>query len=316
MKTLNHNPFYMKKLYLRIIILSGIFLALAPACGNSDKDADAYGNFEADEVIVSAQSQGTLTFLNVNEGAVLEPGQLVGKIDTISISIKMDQLAAQHTVIAARLRNLEAQIRVQDEQRVNLVREVDRIEKLKQEEAATAQQYDEIVGRLKVHDMQTEALRSQKNIITGERSVLMAQIDDVKNLQEKCRIVNPIKGVVLEKYVEANELVSPGKALYKIANMGKMELKVYVSGEQLPSIAIGDSADVMIDSTGGNLHKIPGIVSWISSQVEFTPKIIQTREERVNMVYAVRVSVNNDGRLKIGMPGEVIFRNKNQVSVK
>ncbi len=165
-------------------------------------------------------------------------------------------------------------------------------------------------------DMQTEALRTQKNIIAGERSVLMAQIEDVKNLQEKCRIFNPIKGIVLEKYAEANELVSPGKALYKIANMGKMELKVYVSGEQLPSIAIGDSADVMIDSTGGNLHKIPGIVSWISSQVEFTPKIIQTREERVNMVYAVKVSVNNDGRLKIGMPGEVIFRNKNQVSVK
>ncbi len=141
----------MKKLFPRIIILSGIFLALASACGKSDKDADAYGNFEADEVIVSAQSQGTLTFLNVNEGAVLEPGQLVGKIDTTSTSIKMDQLAAQQTVIAARLRNLEAQLRVQDEQRVNLVREVDRIEKLKQEEAATAQQYDEIVGKLKVH---------------------------------------------------------------------------------------------------------------------------------------------------------------------
>jgi HlyD family secretion protein len=306
----------MKKLFSRIIILSGIFLVLLSACGKTDNDADAYGNFEADEIIVSAQSQGTLTFLNVNEGTVLEADQLVGKIDTTATSIKMDQLAAQQTVITARLRNLEAQLRVQDEQRVNLAREVDRIEKLKQEEAATAQQYDDIVGKLKVQDMQTEALRTQKNIIAGERSVLMAQIDDVKNLQEKCRIVNPIKGVVLEKYVEANELVSPGKALYKIANIGKMELKVYVSGEQLPSIAIGDSADVMIDSAGGNLHKIHGIVSWISSQVEFTPKIIQTREERVNMVYAIKVSVNNDGRLKIGMPGEVMFRNKKQVSAK
>jgi HlyD family secretion protein len=306
----------MKKLFSRSIILAGIFLTLVSACDKSDKDADAYGNFEADEVIVSAQSQGTLTFLNVNEGAVLEPGQLVGKIDTIATTIKMDQLAAQQKVIIARLQNLEAQLRVQDEQRVNLVREVDRIEKLKKEEAATSQQYDDIVGKLKVQDMQTEALRTQKNIISGERSVLMAQMEDVKNLQEKCRIVNPIKGIVLEKYAEANELVSPGKALYKIANTGKMELKVYVSGEQLPSIAIGDSADVMIDSTGGNLHKIPGIVSWISSQVEFTPKIIQTREERVNMVYAIKVSVNNDGHLKIGMPGEVTFRNKKQVSAK
>lgn len=306
----------MKKLLPRIIILSGIFLALVSACGKSDKEADAYGNFEADEVIVSAQSQGTLTFLNVNEGAVIEADQVVGKIDTSAITIKMNQLSAQQTVITARLQNLEAQLRVQDEQRVNLVREVDRIEKLKKEEAATSQQYDDIVGKLKVQDMQTEALRTQKNIIAGERSVLIAQIEDVKNLQEKCRIVNPIRGIVLEKYVEANELVSPGKALYKIANIGKMELKVYVSGEQLPSIAIGDSAEVMIDSAGGNLHKIPGIVSWISSQVEFTPKIIQTREERVNMVYAIKVSVNNDGRLKIGMPGEVIFRNKKQVSGK
>jgi HlyD family secretion protein len=306
----------MKKIFPRILLLSGIFMVLVSACGKSGKDADAYGNFEADEIIVSAQSQGTLAFLNAEEGAVLAPGQLVGKIDTTATSIKMDQLAAQQTVIAARLRNLEAQLGVQDEQRVNLVREVNRIEKLKKEEAATAQQYDDIVGKLKVLDMQTEALRTQKNIIAGERSVLMAQIEDVKNLQEKCRIVNPIKGIVLEKYAEANELVSPGKALYKIADISKMELKVYVSGEQLPSIAIGDSADVMIDSTGGNLHRIPGIVSWISSQVEFTPKIIQTREERVNMVYAIKVSVNNDGRLKIGMPGEVMFRSKKQVPAK
>ncbi len=306
----------MKNLFPRIIILSGIFMAITTGCGKQDNEADAYGNFEAEEVIVSAQSQGTLLFLDVIEGAVLAPDQVVGKIDTVAATIKMSQLEAQQTVINARLRNLEAQLRVQDEQRVNLVREVTRMEKLMREEAATSQQYDDIAGKLKVLDMQTEALRTQKNIIAGERSVLMAQMDDVKNLLDKCRIVNPIRGVVLEKYAEANELVSPGKALYKIANTGKMELKVYVNGEQLPSIAIGDSADVLIDSAGGNLQKIPGIVSWISSQVEFTPKIIQTREERVNMVYAIKVSVNNDGHLKIGMPGEVIFKKGKQVSAK
>jgi HlyD family secretion protein len=316
MKISNYNPLYMKKLFSRIIILSGILLALASACRKSDKEADAYGNFEADEVIVSAESQGILTFLNVNEGDVLEPGQLVGKIDTSAIAIKMNQLAAQQTVISARLQNLDAQLRVQDEQRVNIEREVTRIEKLKKEEAATSQQYDDIAGKLNVQDKQTEALRTQRNIIMGERSVLMAQLEDVKNLLEKCRIINPIKGTILEKYAEPDELVSPGKALYKIANTGMMELKVYVSGEQLPAIALGDSADVMIDSTGGNLHKIAGKVSWISSQVEFTPKIIQTREERVNMVYAVKISVINDGRLKIGMPGEVTFKNKKQVPAK
>ncbi len=301
-----------------IIRYTGLMLMMIPviACHRSAKEADAYGNFEADEVIVSAQSQGTLLFLNVNEGDTLQPGKLVGKIDTVPVKIKMDQMMAQQGVISARLLNLDAQLKVQDEQRVNTVREVNRIEKLKQEDAATPQQYDDIEGKLKVLDSQTEALRSQRNIIQGERSLLLAQIEDVRNQLEKCRVVNPISGTVLEKYVEAKELVTPGKALYKIANTGKMELKVYVSGARLSSVAIGDSAEVFIDTVNGGLEKLHGVITWISNQVEFTPKIIQTREERVNMVYALKISVNNDGRLKIGMPGEVIFHSKKNIAVK
>jgi HlyD family secretion protein len=277
------------------------------SCRNNSRDADAYGNFEAVDVIVSAQSQGILTSLNLEEGTVLEKDVLVGKIDSATPAIKKEQLKAQENLISARLKNLDDQLRVQDEQRVNLVREVDRIGKLLREGAATSQQSDDIQGRLKVLDMQTETLRSQRNIIAGDRSVLAAQLEDVENQLGKCRIINPLQGTVLEKYAEANELVSPGKALYKIANTGKMELKVYVSGLQLPSIVLGDSVEVFLDDASAGLHKVPGIVSWISSQVEFTPKIIQTREERVNMVYAVKISVNNDGRMKIGMPGEVRF---------
>jgi HlyD family secretion protein len=308
----------MKKAVLYKLSISGavVILMLAASCRKNIQEADAYGNFEADEVIVSAQAQGILTSLNVEEGSMLKPNELVGKIDSVPTTIKMQQLKAQQLLIDARVENLDAQLRVQDQQRINIVREVNRIEKLKQDGAATAQQYDDIEGKLNVLDSQTETIRTQKNMISGDRSVLMSQIADVKNLLEKCRIVNPIQGTVLEKYVEANELVSPGKALYKIANTGKMELKVYVSGAQLPSIALGDSADVMIDSANANLQKIPGVVSWISSQVEFTPKIIQTREERVNMVYALKVSVDNDGRLKIGMPGEVIFRKSKHIAAR
>ncbi len=288
-----------------------VFLIIV-SCGKNEPGADAFGNFEADEVMVSAQLQGILTSLELDEGSVLKRDQLVGHIDSTTLCIKKDQLLAQKTVIQARFKNLDAQLKVQEEQRINLVREVSRIEKLLKEEAATPQQYDDIQGKLKVLDTQTEALQSQKDIILAESSVLAAQIDEINNQLGKCRIINPLEGTVLEKYVEANELVSPGKALFKIANIDIMELKVFVSGEQLPSISIGDSVDVLIDNTDAGLQILSGKVSWISSQVEFTPKIIQTREERINMVYAIKVRVNNDGRLKIGMPGEVMFKQKSK----
>jgi HlyD family secretion protein len=280
------------------------------SCRRNHNEADAYGNFEADEVIVSAQSQGELLYLDVAEGGTVGKHHLVGRIDSTVAAIKREQLFAQNSVIVARLKNLQAQLKVQDEQRINLVREENRIEKLLHDNAATPQQYDDIVGKVKVLDLQTEALRSQKSIILGEQSVLTAQLDEVKNLLSKCRITSPLSGTVLEKYVENGELVSPGTALFKVANLGEMELKVYVSGSQLSSIALGDTLGVLIDTSGNAVQALKGIVSWISAQVEFTPKIIQTREERVNMVYAVKIRVLNDGRLKIGMPGEVVFIKK------
>jgi HlyD family secretion protein len=214
---------------------------------------------------------------------------------------------AQNSVIQARLNNLDAQLKVQGEQRNNLVREVNRMENLLRDNAATQQQYDDLTGKLNVLDSQTDAIRSQKSVIRGEQSVLNTQLDEVDNQMKKCRIVSPIAGTVLEKYVNAGELVIPGRALFKIADMEYMELKVYVSGTQLSAIVLGDTVAVMIDDSDDTLQKLKGTVSWISSQAEFTPKIIQTREERVSMVYAVKIRVINDGRLKIGMPGEVVF---------
>jgi HlyD family secretion protein len=188
-----------------------------------------------------------------------------------------------------------------------MLREVTRVENLLRDNAATQQQYDDISGKLKVLDSQTEAIESQRSIILGELSVLRSQIDEINNQLAKCRIISPVSGTVLEKYVGAGELVTPGKALFKIADLQHMELKVYVSGSQLSSIVIGDSVTVHIDGRQNNLPPLKGQISWISSQVEFTPKIIQTKEERVNMVYAIKIIVNNDGSLKIGMPGEVRF---------
>ena len=295
--------------YLDLQALLFIIPALfAAACGKDDNRADAYGNFEAEEVIVSAQSQGEMISMNIIEGITVAGGQLVGRIDSATAAIKKNQLLAQHTVINARMSNLDAQLKVQEEQRNNLLREVNRMENLLKDNAATQQQYDDIAGKLKVLDSQTEAIRSQKNVIMGEQAVLRAQLADVENQMKNCRIVSPISGTVLEKYVDAGELVTPGKALFKVANMQQLELKVYVSGTQLSSIALGDTVSVYIDGKDKSLLRLAGFVSWISSQVEFTPKIIQTREERVNMVYAVKIRVKNDGRLKIGMPGEVVFK--------
>ena len=277
------------------------------ACTDNNGVADAYGNFEAEEVLVSARSQGIIIYLDADEGEFLEQNQIVGMIDTADVVIKRQQVMAQLTAIEAKIKNLDAQLGVQQEQRKNLAREVDRMKKLLEDQAATQQQFDDIEGRLRVHDLQTETLESQRYIILAERSVLYEQLAEVNNLLDKCRILNPVEGTVLEKYAEAGELVNPGKAIYKIANLREMELKFYISGDQLTSVSIGDSVMVAVDMPGDRMETLPGIVSWISSEVEFTPKIIQTREERVNMVYAVKLKVLNDGRLKIGMPGEVIF---------
>jgi HlyD family secretion protein len=289
-------------------MLTGLIL-LITACSHHQAESDAYGNFETDEIIVSAQSQGELIDLEISEGSHVEKGRIVGHIDSTVAVIKREQLLAQFAVIDARIRNLEAQIKVQEEQRRNMVREVDRMEKLLEGNAGTLQQYEDITGKLKVLDTQTETISSQRAIIQSERSVLKTQLEEVENMLAKCRITSPVSGIILENYIDAGELVTPGKSLFKVADIRNMELKVYVSGSQLSSFALGDSVNVMIDGEDESMHTLRGTISWISSQVEFTPKIIQTKAERVNMVYAVKIMVKNDGKLKIGMPGEVVFKN-------
>jgi HlyD family secretion protein len=277
------------------------------SCKQNNLPPDAYGNFEASEVILSAQIQGTILWLESDEGSWVEKGQLLGKIDTVAPGLKYRQLLAQHQVIVARMLNNAAQLAVQEDQRANLLREVDRVRKLLFEQAATQQQFDDLEGKLKVLDAQTRTIRSQQSLIEGERSVLMAQMDETKNLLEKCRITSPLSGTILEKYVEEGELVVAGRALFKIADTKDMELRAYVSGLQLPLVHLGDSVWVQIDQPDGSLRSLRGTVNWVSAQAEFTPKIIQTRQERVDLVYAIRVKVQNDGSIKIGMPGEVRF---------
>jgi HlyD family secretion protein len=269
----NQTIIRIKKLLVFIVLC--IVLA---SCGNKNDTADAYGNFESNEVIVSAQAQCVLIEFDIVEGSLVNKDQLAGRIDSSLFDIKKEQLFAQQKVIEARMRNLDAQIRVQEEQRINMVREVDRMENLLKDNAATRQQYDDISGKLKVLDSQTAAIESQRSIILGELSLLKAQMDEINNQLSKCHVTSPIAGTILEKYVDAGELVTPGKALFKIADLQQMELKVYISGSQLSSIDIGDTVTVYIDGGQNTIQPLKGLVSWISSQVEFTPKIIQTKE--------------------------------------
>lgn len=286
--------------------VTAIWISVA-SCGNGNESADAYGNFEADEVIVSAQMQGTLIDFDVSEGLNLEKGSQIGLIDTTLTFIRLTQLNAQKGVARARQLNLNTQLAVQEEQRLNLERELRRLENLFRDKAATEQQLDDMKGKMQVHIRQTEAIESQRDIISGEILVISRQQAEILNQLEKCRIEAPISGIVLEKYGSEGELVNPGKSLFKMADMDELELRVYISGAQLPRVSAGDTVQVRIDAPGGGLQILTGQISWISDETEFTPKIIQTREERVNMVYAVKVRVKNDGRLKIGMPGEVVF---------
>jgi HlyD family secretion protein len=295
----------MKRIALQIITV--VVSVSLFSCNNNGDKSDAYGNFESDEVIVSAQMQGELKQLEIEEGQEVKEDQLVGIIDTATLSVKKDQLEAKKEATAARLTNIEAQLEVQQEQIETFETEEQRIEKLLEDGAATQQQYDNIAGKLRVARKQLKSIRTQKNSVYREMNVIDAQIREVEENMNKCLVKNPVRGTVLEKYLEKGEVALPGKAIYKIADLSTMYLRVYVSGAQLPHVKIGQEAEVLIDKDEESNQKLKGEITWISSQAEFTPKIIQTKEERVDMVYAVKVKVQNDGKIKIGMPGEVNF---------
>jgi HlyD family secretion protein len=282
-------------------------LATLTACTQKAEKSDAYGNFEAKEIIISAEAQGKLLSFIPEEGQKLQAGQLVGLVDTMQLHYTRAQLIAKKNAIATKTGGIFSQIRVQEEQIKTLERERERVKKLLEDGAATEKQLDDINSKIDVLRRQIESIRSQNSTVTGEMKAIDEQIAQVEDRLAKCRIVNPISGVVLEKYIEPFEIAVPGKALYKIANLDEMELRVYVSGAQLDEVKLGQEAEVLIDKNEEEYTKLTGTVSWVSSEAEFTPKIIQTKEERVSMVYAVKLRVKNDGTLKIGMPGEVNF---------
>ena len=288
----------MKKSILFLIITSVV------ACNKNNDKADGYGNFEATEITVSAEANGKLNYLTVEEGATLEANAIVGIVDTTQLYFSKEQLRASIQTIRSKSTNVVSQKSVLQAQLETTLIEQKRIKNMFAENAATQPQVDEINVKVAVLNEQIKSISTQNEPITNETKSIAVQIEKINDQIEKSKIKNPIKGTVLSKYAEPNEITAFGKPLYKIADISEMNLRVYLSETQLSSIKIGQKLTVKIDGDK-EMKSYEGTVSWIASQAEFTPKTIQTKEERVNLVYAIKVKVKNDGSLKIGMPAEV-----------
>ena len=294
--------------YLSIIII-GIVLA---SCQTDTKKADAYGNFEATEIIISAESNGKIKAFELEEGQQLKVNQQVGYIDTTQLYLKKLQLKAAISAVSSKVQSDWEQIDVLNEQKNNVLREQKRVINLIKDEAATQKQLDDISGQILVINKQITALKTriarQNKGILSEILPIRKQIEQLNDQLKKAKIINPIQGTVLTKFAEKYEVANFGKPLYKIADLSEMNLRAYISGKQLSSVKIGNKATVSIDTQNGEMKNYEGSISWISEKAEFTPKIIQTKEERVHLVYAIKIAVKNDGAIKIGMPAEANFQ--------
>ena len=288
-------------------IILVLMLVLIAGCSGRDDLSDAYGNFETIEYMISAEGNGKILELDLNEGDILSAGQVVGFIDTVPLHLQVIQLRAKIKAINAQKTGVRTQIQVLKTQKQTLLIEKKRLENLLRDNAATGKQMDDLNGQLNTLEQQIIATQSNYETIDSEMTAMKAQVNIVEDQLRRNVVVNPMDGTVLEKFAEPYEMALAGKALYKIADLKSMILRVYISGNQLAQVKLGQQAEVLIDHGTEGQQSLAGKVTWISDKSEFTPKIIQTKEERVNLVYAVKVEVRNDGRLKIGMPGEVNF---------
>lgn len=282
------------------------------SCEEKVELSDAYGNFEATISTVSSEANGRLISFNIEEGQQLKKGKLIGLVDTTQLHLQRQQIRASINTLPKKLRNTLADIEVLQNQKSNMIRERDRVNRLLEKKAATPKQLDDINGELEVMDKRMEAIRSQTKIanrsILAEKEPLIAQIAILNNQIKKSYIYNHVNGTVLTKLTEPNEIVGMGSPLYRIGELDTMTLRFYASSKQLQQVKLGEKIEVLIDNGAENYSTLDGTISWISEQSEFTPKTIQTKEDRVNLVYAVKANVANpDGFLKIGMPAEVNF---------
>ena len=290
---------------LGLMLLATTFML--SSCNDDGNTSDAFGNFDVDETVISAESPGELLTFSVQEGQTLKPGQVVGSIDSTDLLLSRAEIMANRQSVTAKLTSINAEIRVLNTQLEVIEKEHKRVLKLLESDAATEKQKDDIEGNIAVIKSKIAAANAQKPAVQAQLDVIEANVAKINNQLSKCIIVNPVEGRVLTKLAEPHELVAPGKPLYKIADTNNVYLKAYVTGTQVSGLKVGQAVSVLLDQPEGGLQTLKGTIQWVSDQAEFTPKMIQTREERVSLVYAIKVGVANDGTIKIGMPGEVKF---------
>ena len=311
---MNRLPIYI----LALALLSG-------ACGNNENDFDASGTFEAEEVIVASEIGGKLVTFNVEEGQTLTNGQLVGTIDAENLNLQKQQveesikaLQDKTANVSPQIRLLETQASVQQAELNKQLKERTRTANLIKADAATQKQLDDINAQIEILRRQIsvtkQQIRVQKdNVQTQNRSILSEgkplekKVEQLEDQLNKANIINPVEGTVLTKYAEAGEITAPGKALYKIADLKTLILRAYITGAQLSEVKLNQAVMVRVDKGEDDYKQFTGTITWISDKAEFTPKTIQTKDERANLVYAVKIRVKNDGYLKIGMYGEVLL---------
>ena len=308
----------MKKIILIVLTSIGLF-----SCSDDKNKYDASGTFETTETIVAAEANGIIKQLNIEEGQILEAGQRIGYIDSIQLWLRKKQLEAQIKSVISKSPDITAQTSSFSKQKAVIqsqlntqLHEKQRIENLVKADAATPKQLDDISGQVDalqkqlevIHSQeisQTSQLTTQSKGLSGDIIPLKVQIEEVNDQLSKSIIINRVNGTVLAKYAEANEMASLGKPLYQIADLSTLILRAYISGNQLSLIKINQPVKVMVDDGNREYKEFAGVIEWISNKAEFTPKTIQTKDERANLVYAVKIRVKNDGYLKIGMYADI-----------
>ena len=291
-------------IFIAIILIGG--------CKSKTEVADAYGNFEATEVIVSAETNGRILKFEAREGARVEKETELALIDTTLIYLQKQEIIAGLSSVRTKIGTINAQTDIINQQIENVRVNINRIRRMMKDDAATLKQLDDLTGQEAVFQKQIVANNTQKTSVLAELSVYDSKKATLNEQLKRSSVRSPLSGTLIEKYSEAGEFTAAGKPLTKIADLSVIKLKVYVSGAQIGKIKIGQQCTVRIDDGNKGYKSFPGTIGFISEKAEFTPKIIQTKEERVTLVYAVNIDVINDGSLKSGMPGEAIFSVKNQ----
>lgn len=292
-----------------LLIVAVMFAMMS--CQGEKNEPDAYGVFEAEEITVFSENNGKLLVFNVEEGKHYEQGAELGCIDTMQLYLQMRQLEASINAALAKRPDMPSQIKALQDKLETLEKEKVRVSNLVAANAASAQQLDEINAEINITNSQILATKSTlsttTNSILEEVEAMRFQKMQIERALSKCKITAPISGVILKKFINEEELVFQGKPLFKIADLTNMYIKVYVTEDILSSLRLGQDVEINLDTQEAG-KKLQGKISWISPKAEFTPKMIQTKKERVNLVYAVKVAFVNDGSAKIGMPGDVVFK--------